>query len=65
MCKWISPQMLCGNAAMVDSMEKSHDFPTLPTMTWIPLRGTHIPTKPATIIFLSVKNQNRGTLQKD
>ena len=30
------------------SMEKSHDFATLPTMTWIPLCGIHIPTKPAT-----------------
>jgi len=26
----------------------TEDFPTLPTMTWIPLCGTHIPTKPTT-----------------
>ena len=39
-----------------NSMEKSYDFPTLPTMAWIPLRGIHIPTKPAVIFFI-IKNK--------
>ena len=42
---------LRGNDAIVESMEKSCDFPTLPTMAWIPLRGIHIPTKPTAIFF--------------
>jgi hypothetical protein len=46
-----SEQGLRGNDAIVESMEKSYDFPTLPTMAWIPLRGIHIPTKPTAILF--------------
>ena len=44
-------QGLRGNDAIVESMEKSCDFPTLPTMAWIPLRGIHIPTKPTAILL--------------
>jgi hypothetical protein len=47
-------------------MEKSHDFTTLPTMTWIPLCGTHIPTKPeADLSNMSIKPaKNRCPLLK-
>ena len=44
-----SQKKVPGNDAIVESMEKSCDFPTLPTMAWIPLRGIHIPTKPTAI----------------
>jgi hypothetical protein len=40
-----------GNDAIVESVEKSYDFPTLPTMAWMPLRGIHIPTKPTAILL--------------
>ncbi len=42
---------LRGNDAIVESMEKSYDFATLPTMAWIPLRGIHIPTKPTAALL--------------
>jgi len=46
-----SEQELRGNDAIVESMEMSCDFPALPTMAWIPLRGIHIPTKPTAALF--------------
>jgi len=44
---YILQKKLCGNDVIVESMEKSYDFTTLPTMTWKSLRLSHIPTKPA------------------
>ena len=52
-------QGLRGNDAIVESMEKSYDFPTLPTMAWIPLRGIHIPTKPAAVLFYREKQKTK------
>jgi hypothetical protein len=46
----LKQKTLCGNDGIVESVEKPSDFPTLPTMPWIPLRGTHIPTK-STVTF--------------
>jgi hypothetical protein len=43
----LKQKRLCGNDGIVESMEKSSDFPTLPTMPWKSLRLSHIPTKSA------------------
>ena len=61
-----SEQRLRGNDAIVESMEKSYDFPTLPTMAWIPLRGIHIPTKPTSILlYHSQTSKTRNLKQKE
>jgi len=41
------------------SMQRTCDFAILPTMTWMPLRGIHIPTKPTTILrcFIDIKKE--------
>jgi hypothetical protein len=52
---------LCGNDGIVESMEKSSDFPTLLTMPWIPLRGTHIPTKTAVTFCIDFKSKSKKT----
>jgi len=62
---WPSERKLCGNDVIVGSMEKSSDFPTLSTMTWMPLRGIHIPTKLATIFFIRPSRSNPGHLTKE
>jgi len=54
---------LCGNAVIVESMEKSHDFPTLPTMTWKSLRLSHIPTKTTTVFIYLLKTQKPKNLE--
>jgi len=58
---YIPQKKLCGNAVIVESMEKSYDFTTLPTMTWKSLRLSHIPTKPTSnFLNLSIKTQKSG-----
>ena len=41
------------------SMQRTCDFAILPTMTWMPLRGIHMPTKPTTILrcFIDIKKE--------
>ena len=46
---YIPQKRLRGNAVIVESMEKSCDFPMLYKMTGIPPEGTYISTKPVVI----------------
>jgi hypothetical protein len=57
----LKEKRLCGNDGIVETVEKSSDFPTLPTMPWKSLRLSHIPTKSAVTSldrFLKSKSKN-------